>query len=124
VCRRVRRCNQLPLRIRTAGKQAGLAFGFAPTRLPQEGEGVTRLVFTFRLDKEKSKKGEVQDRRYLLRSNLVGENASVLRERYVQLAQMEARSRTLKNGVGVWPTCHQVDKACGPLSWHGLSSWG
>jgi hypothetical protein len=102
--------DQLLLRIGAAKKEAGRAFGFVPIRLPPEGEEVTRQTFTFHVDKEKLKKAELRDGHYLLRSNLVGEDPSVLWERYVQLTQIEAAFKTLKSELGLRPIYHQVEK--------------
>jgi hypothetical protein len=102
--------DQLLLRIGAAKKQAGRAFGFVPVRLPQEEEVVTRQTFTFQLDKEKLQKAELRDGHDLLRSNLGGENPSVLRECYILLTQIEAAFRTLKSELGLRPISHQVEK--------------
>jgi len=102
--------DQLLLRIGAAKKEAGRAFGFVPIRLPEEGETVTRQTFTFHLDKEKLKKAELRDGHYLLRSNLVGEDPSVLWERYIQLTQIEAAFKTLKSELGLRPIYHQLEK--------------
>jgi hypothetical protein len=102
--------DQLLLRIGAAKKEAGRAFGFVPMRLPQEGEEVTRQTFTFRLEKEKLQKAELGDGHYLLRSNLLGENPSVLWECYILLTQIEAAFRTLKSELGLRPIYHQVEK--------------
>jgi hypothetical protein len=102
--------DQLLLRIGAAKQEAGRAFGFVRIRLPQEGEEVTRQTFTFALDKEKLKKAELRDGHYLLRSNLVGEDPSVLWERYIQLTQIEAAFKTLKSELGLRPIYHQLEK--------------
>jgi Transposase DDE domain len=102
--------DQLLLRIGAAKKEAGRAFGFVRIRLPQEGEEVTRQTFNFALDKEKLKKAELRDGHYLLRSNLVGEDPSVLWERYIQLTQIEAAFKTLKSELGLRPIYHQLGK--------------
>ncbi len=102
--------DQLLLRIGAAKKEAGRAFGFVPMRLPQAGEEVTRQTFTFRLEKEKLQKAELRDGHYLLRSNLLGENPSVLWECYILLTQIEAAFRTLKSELGLRPIYHQVEK--------------
>ena len=102
--------DQLLLRLGAAKKEAGRAFGFVPIHLPEEGEEVTRQTFTFHLDKEKLKKAERRDGHYLLRSNLVGEDPSVLWERYVQLTQIEAAFKTLKSELGLRPIYHQLEK--------------
>ena len=102
--------DQLLLRIGAAKKQAGRAVGFVRMQLPSEGEGVTSQTFTFALDKEKLKKAELRDGHYLLRSNLVGEDPSVLWERYIQLTQIEAAFKTLKSELGLRPIYHQLEK--------------
>jgi hypothetical protein len=76
----------------------------------QEGEEVTRATFTFRLDKEKLEKAELRDGHYLLRSNLVGEDPSVLWELYMQLTQIEAAFKVLESELGLRPIYHQVEK--------------
>jgi hypothetical protein len=102
--------DQLLLRIGAVKKEAGRAFGFARIHLPGEGEEVNRQTFTFRLDKEKLKKAELRDGHYLLRSNLVGEDPSMLWERYIQRIQIEAAFKTLKSALGLRPIYHQVEK--------------
>jgi len=93
-----------------AKKEAGRAFGFVRLRLAGEGESVTRQTFTFRMDKEKSKKAERRDGHYLLRSSLVGKTPRCCWERYVQLTQIEAALGTLKSELGLRPIYHQVEK--------------
>jgi hypothetical protein len=102
--------DQLLLRIGAAKKEAGRAFGFVPLQLPPQGATVTRQTFTFALDKEKLRKAELRDGHYLLRSNLVGEDPTVLWERYIQLTQIEAAFKTLKSELGLRPLYHQLEK--------------
>jgi len=101
--------DQLLLRIGAAKKEAGRAFGFVRILLPKEGEAVTRQTFTFQLDKDKLQKAELRDGHYLLRSNLVGEDAAVLWELYLQLTQIEAAFKTLKSELGLRPIYHQLE---------------
>ena len=105
--------DQLLLRIGAAKKEAGRAFGFVRIHLPQEGEAVTRQTFTFQLDKGKLQKAELRDGHYLLRSNLVGEDAAVLWELYLQLTQIEAAFKTLKSELGLRPDLSPVRKPRG-----------
>ena len=100
--------DRLLLRIGAAKKDAGRAFGFVRIHLPQEGEAVTRQTFTFQLDKDKLQKAELRDGHYLLRSNLVGEDAAVLWEP-LQLTQIEAAFKTLKSELGLRPIYHQLE---------------
>lgn len=100
--------DQLLLRLGAAKKEAGRAYRFVSIRLPKEGEAVTRQRFSFALDKDKLQKAELRDGHYLLRSNLVGEEAVVLWERYVQLTQIEAAFKSLKSELGIRPIYHQL----------------
>lgn len=100
--------DQLLLRLGAAKKEAGRAYRFVSIRLPKEGEAVTRQRFSFALDKDKLQKAELRDGHYLLRSNLVGEEAAVLWERYVQLTQIEAAFKSLKSELGIRPIYHQL----------------
>jgi transposase len=101
--------DQLLLRLGAAKKEAGRAFGFVHIHLPQEGDAVTRQTFTFQLDKDKLQKAELRDGHYLLRSNLVGEDPTVLWELYLQLTQIEAAFKTLKSDLGLRPIYHQLE---------------
>jgi hypothetical protein len=101
--------DQLLLRIGAAKKEAGRAFGFVRMLLPKEGAAVTRQTFTLQLDKGKLQKAELRDGHYLLRSNLVGEDATVLWELYLQLTQIEAAFKTLKSELGLRPIYHQLE---------------
>lgn len=101
--------DQLLLRIGAAKKEAGRAFGFVHLHLPQEGVAITRQTFTFQLDKGKLQKAELRDGHYLLRSNLVGGDATVLWELYLQLTQIEAAFKTLKSELGLRPIYHQLE---------------
>lgn len=100
--------DQLLLRIGAAKTAAGRAFGFVTLQLPKSNEEVTRQSFTFATDKEKLRQAELRDGHYLLRSNLTGEDPSVLWERYIQLTQIEAAFKTMKSELGLRPIYHQL----------------
>jgi transposase len=101
--------DQLLLRIGAAKKEAGRAFGFVKIRIPPKDEAVTRATFSFQVDKPKLKAAEQRDGHYLLRSNLTGEDPSVLWTRYVQLTQIESVFRSLKSELGIRPIYHQLE---------------
>ena len=102
------RRDQLLLRIGAARKEAGSAFRFLQLHLPREGAAVTRNNFHFRVDQAKLAAAELQDGYYLLRSNLLDEDPTVLWERYVQLAQIEAAFKSMKSELGIRPLYHQL----------------
>lgn len=100
--------DQLLLRVGAAHKEAGGAYRFLHVRLPQKEEAVTRASFHFRVDRDKLKAAELQDGHYLLRSNLVSEDPSVLWELYLLLTQIEAAFKALKSELGIRPLYHQL----------------
>jgi transposase len=101
--------DQLLLRIGAAKKEAGRSFGFLSIKLPTATEAVTRASFQFHVDKSKLKQAEHRDGHYLLRSNLTGEDPSVLWTRYIQLTNIEAAFRSLKSDLGLRPIYHRVE---------------
>ena len=101
--------DQLLLRIGAARKDAGRAARFVAINIPPEGVLVTRKSFTFHLEKEQLKRAELRDGYYLLRSNMVAEDPTVLWERYIQLTQIEAAFKTMKSELGIRPIFHQLE---------------
>ena len=102
--------DQLLLRIGAAKKEAGRAFGFVKMQVPKADEPVTRQSFRFEVDKVKLQRAEQRDGHYLLRSNLTAEDPAVLWTRYVQLTQIEAVFRSLKNDLGIRPIYHHLER--------------
>ena len=107
--RSCRKRDQLLLRIGAAKTEAGRAFGFVKIHLPKAGEEVTRETFTFAVDKAKLKAAQQRDGHYLLRTNLVAEDPAVLRDRYMQLVEIEAAFKCLKSELGIRPIYHQLE---------------
>jgi len=101
--------DQLLMRVGAAKTEAGRAFGFVKINLPKAGQEVTRETFTFRIDKAKLKETQLRDGHYLLRTNLVAEDAAVLWDRYMQLVQIEAAFKCLKSELGIRPIYHQLE---------------
>ena len=102
--------DQLLMRLGAAKTEAGRAFGFVTVRVPAAGEQVTRETFSYRVDRVKRKQAELRDGHYLLRSNLTEGDPAVLWARYVQLTQIEAVFRSLKNELGIRPIYHQLER--------------
>jgi transposase len=102
--------DQLLLRIGAAKKEAGRAFGFVQLILPANDEAVSRTTFHFKVDKPKLRQAAQRDGHYLLRSNLMAEDPAILWTRYIQLTQIEAAFRSLKNDLGLRPIYHRLDR--------------
>jgi transposase len=102
--------DQLLLRIGAAKKEAGRAFGFVQLTIPSNDQAVTRTTFHFKVDKPKLRQAAQRDGHYLLRSNLTAEDPAILWTRYIQLTQIEAAFRSLKNDLGLRPIYHRLDR--------------
>ena len=102
--------DQLLLRIGAAKKEAGRAFGFVQLTIPSSDQAVTRTTFHFKVDKPKLRQAAQRDGHYLLRSNLTAEDPAILWTRYIQLTQIEAAFRSLKNDLGLRPIYHRLDR--------------
>jgi transposase len=102
--------DSLLMRMGSAKSEAGRAFGFVKIQLPKKDQEVTRESFAFQLDKDKLQEAELRDGHYLLRTNLVAEDPKVLWDRYMQLTQIEAAFKCLKNELGIRPIHHQLEK--------------
>jgi transposase len=101
--------DQLLMRVGAAKTEAGRAFGFVKINLPKAGQAVTCETFTFQVDKTKLNEAQRRDGHYLLRTNLVAEDAAVLWDRYMQLVQVEAAFKCLKSELGIRPIYHQLE---------------
>jgi transposase len=99
--------DQLMMRVGAAKSKAGRAASFVAIRLPAKDEPVSRETFSFKLNREKFDKAELQDGHYLLRSNVTAGDPEVLWERYVQLTEIEAVFKALKSDLAVRPIHHQ-----------------
>ena len=100
--------DQLLMRIGAAKTKAGRSFSLVEITVPDPDQAVTRASFRFKVNRDKLRQAELRDGHYLLRSNMVAENPSLLWERYVQLTQIEAVFRCLKTELGIRPIHHQL----------------
>ena len=102
--------DRLLMKIGAAKKEAGNAARLVELSLPLPYQDVTPETFRFRLIKEKLRKARRQEGQYLLRSNLVGEEASTLWKYYVQLVEVEQAFKTLKMDLSLRPIYHKKDE--------------
>jgi hypothetical protein len=102
--------DRLLMKIGAARKDAGNAARLVKLSLPLSHQDVTPETFRFRLIKDKLRKVRKQEGQYLLRSNLVGEEASTLWKYYTQLVEVEQVFKTLKMDLSLRPVYHQKDE--------------
>jgi len=65
--------------------------------------------FTFRLNREKLRRVRRREGRYLLRTNLCGREPGELWQFYIQLVEIEAAFKNLKDDLKLRPIYHQLE---------------
>ena len=101
--------DQLLLKLGAAKKDAGRAYGLVSIQLPDSDQPVNATTFTFALNLKKLKQVRRREGRYLLRSNLNGEDPAKLWEYYIQLTEIEQAFKELKHDLAIRPIYHQRD---------------
>lgn len=101
--------DQLLLKLGAAKKAAGRAYGLVYIHLPKPDQAVNASTFTFTLNKTKLRQVRRREGRYLLRSNLNGEDPAKLWEYYIQLTEVEQAFKELKHDLAIRPIYHQRD---------------
>ncbi len=110
----------------TAEASGALPEPAAPdTRLQPEASGATRdsaasgaptepavaqRIFSFRLNRKKLRQVRRREGRYLLRTNLCGRDPDELWRFYIQLTEVEAAFKNLKNDLQLRPIYHQLER--------------
>lgn len=101
--------DQLLLKLGAAHALFPAAWRLVDIQTPQEKEPVNAQTFTFKLRRDKLRQVRRREGRYLLRSNLSGENPGKLWQFYIQLTQVEEAFKDLKNDLSVRPIYHQLE---------------
>ena len=101
------RRDELLLKLGAAKKEAGRTYHLVDIRLPQAGEAVTADTFTFELRRDRLRRDRRREGRYLLRSNLTGEDPATLWRYYMQLTEIEQAFKELKHDLAIRPIFHQ-----------------
>lgn len=101
--------DELLLKVGAAKAEAGKVYRLVEVRVPTAEQSVNAETFTFALRKDKLRHVLRSEGHYLLRSNLAGEDPAVLWQHYIQLTEIEAVFRDLKNDLAIRPIYHQKD---------------
>ena len=99
--------DELLLKSGAAKQEAGRAWQLVEIRLPKAGEAVTPETFTFALRRDRLRRQRRREGRYLLRSNLTGEDPATLWRYYMQLVEVEQAFKELKHDLAIRPVFHQ-----------------
>ena len=102
--------DQLLLKLGSAKQQWRAAWRLVALQIPKAGEAVNAQSFGFTLRKDKLRQVRRREGRYLLRSNLSGEDPGKLWQFYVQLTQVEAAFKDFKDDLALRPIFHQLER--------------
>ena len=99
--------DELLLKLGAAKKEAGRVWHLVEIGLPKAREAVTAETFTFSLRRQRLRQARRREGRYLLRSNLTGEDPATLWRYYMQLCEIEQAFKELKHDLAIRPIFHQ-----------------
>jgi transposase len=102
--------DQLLLKLGAAKAQFTAAWRLMNVQMPKKAEPVNAQTFTFKLRSDKLRQVRRREGRYLLRSNLSGEDPAKLWQLYIQLTQVEEAFKDLKGDLGLRPIFHQLER--------------
>ncbi len=102
--------DELLLRLGGAKAQFPAAWRLVEVRLPEAAQLVNEQTFSFQLRRNKLRQVRRREGRYLLRSNLSGEDPAKLWQFYIQLTQVEAAFKDLKDDLSLRPIFHQLER--------------
>jgi len=101
--------DELLVAVGQAKEQAGRVFKLLEIQWPESAEGVDARSFRFKLRRDKYRLWRRREGRYLLRTNLTGSDPKVLWEYYLQLVEIEAVFKNLKDDLLLRPIFHQKE---------------
>ena len=99
----------LLLKLGGAKEKFPAAWRLVDIQVPQVDQEVSPETLQFKLRKDKLRQVRRREGRYLLRSNLSGENPAKLWQFYIQLTQVEAAFKDLKDDLNLRPVFHQLE---------------
>ena len=108
--RQSNRRDQLLLKLGSAKKEAGRAWHLVDIRVPETGKPVTPETFTFALRRDRLRQARRREGRYLLRSNMTGEDPATLWKYYMRLTEIEQAFKELKHDLAIRPIFHQREE--------------
>lgn len=97
--------DQLLMKLGSAQSRFPAAWRLVAVQVKEEPQG----EFTFALRRQKLREVRRREGRYLLRSNLSGEDPEKLWQFYIQLTQVEAAFKDLKDELNLRPIFHQLE---------------
>jgi len=102
--------DQLLLKLGAAKSQFPSAWRLAAVQVAEKAADLPRPHFTFALRRDKLRQARRREGRYLLRSNLSAQEPEKLWQFYIQLTQVEAAFKDLKNDLSLRPIFHSLER--------------
>ena len=99
--------DQLLMRLGAVRQRWPGSWRLVAIRVPRKDEEINEQTFNWRLRKAKLRQVRRREGRYLLRTNLMGEDPVKLWEYYTQLTQVEEAFKNLKGDLALRPVYHQ-----------------
>jgi transposase len=96
--------EELLMKLGAARAKAPAAWRLVDVAVAPEG-----AAFSFTLDRNKLRQGRRREGRYLLRTNLTGKDPAELWRFYIQLVEIEAAFKTMKDDLHLRPIHHQLE---------------
>jgi len=97
--------EELLMKLGAARAKARAAWRLVDVTVPPEG-----ATFSFALDRAKLRWVRQREGRYLLRTNLCGKDPAELWRFYIQLVEVEAAFKTMKDDLQLRPIYHQLEQ--------------
>ena len=98
----------LLLKLGAAKGKYRAAWRLIDVALPESKTHSANVTFSFRLNRQKLRQVRQREGRYLLRTNLSGREPAQLWQFYIQLVEIEAAFKNLKDDLQLRPICHQL----------------
>ena len=102
--------DQLLLKLGAAKSQFPAAWRLVNIQVPEASAAANPQTLQFKLRTDKLRQVRRREGRYLLRSNLSGEDPARLWQFYIQLTQVEAAFKDLKGDLSLRPIFHQLEQ--------------
>ena len=101
--------DELLLKLGAAKEKSPSAWRLVEIELPGESRPKERVQWKHELRKDKLREIRRREGRYLLRTNLCGRDPAQLLQFYIQLVEVEAAFKTLKDDLALRPIFHQLE---------------
>ena len=101
--------NELLMKVGAARQEAGKAAYLVKVHLPGVEEPINASTFRFEINKPKMRACRRKEGKYLLRSNLVGEDPVAMWNQYLQLTEIEQAFKELKCDLAIRPVFHSKE---------------